>query len=62
VVFGVFEAGMPLLGMAIGRSLSSHLGHSAHWLGGGLLVAVGFYQVLGWLRERGAAEPVGAVA
>jgi putative Mn2+ efflux pump MntP len=55
-VFGAFEAGMPLLGMAIGRSLSSHLGGSAHWLGGGLLVAVGLYQVLSWRRESGAAQ------
>jgi putative Mn2+ efflux pump MntP len=56
VVFGAFEAGMPLLGMAIGRSLSSDLGSCAHWLGGWLLVAVGLYQVFGWLRERAAAE------
>ena len=54
-MFGVFEAGMPLLGMALGRSVSADLGSAAQWLGGGLLALVGLYQVIGWLRERGAA-------
>jgi manganese efflux pump family protein len=52
VVFGLFEAGMPLLGMALGRTAAAHLGDAAQWLGGGLLFAVGCYQVIGWLRER----------
>ena len=37
VVFGVFEVGMPILGLALGHSLADTLGSSARWLGGGLL-------------------------
>ena len=44
LVFGLFEAGMPLLGMAAGRTLAGDLGSAASWLGGGLLAAVGVYQ------------------
>ena len=52
IVFGLFEAGMPLIGLVIGRTVSGELGGAARWVGGGLLVAVGCYQVIGWLRER----------
>jgi manganese efflux pump family protein len=41
VVFGVFEAGMPVLGVALGRGLASSLGHVAHWLGGAALIVIG---------------------
>ena len=41
LVFGIFEAGMPILGLALGRSLARALGHAAHWVGGGLLIATG---------------------
>jgi manganese efflux pump family protein len=41
VVFGLFEAGMPVLGLALGHGVASGLGHSASWLGGGVLIAVG---------------------
>jgi putative Mn2+ efflux pump MntP len=33
LVFGIFEAGMPILGLALGHSLASALGHAAHWGG-----------------------------
>ncbi len=52
VIFGLFEAGMPLLGMAVGRTVAGALGAAAPWLGGGLLAAVGGYQLIEWLRER----------
>ncbi|HEY6791322.1 MAG TPA: manganese efflux pump [Trebonia sp.] len=55
IVFGVFEAGMPVLGMALGRPVSAHLGGTAQWLGGGLLVVVGLHQVIGALRRSRAA-------
>jgi putative Mn2+ efflux pump MntP len=54
VIFGLFEAGMPLLGMAAGRAVAGDLGGVAPWLGGGLLAAVGVYQLIEWLRERGS--------
>jgi len=55
-VFGIFEAGMPILGLALGHSLTSTLGHAAHWVGGGLLIATGVYGLIQALRaDVGAA-------
>jgi manganese efflux pump family protein len=52
VVFGLFEAGMPLLGLALGHQLAHNLGHETRWVGGGLLVAIGAYGLLAGLRGR----------
>ena len=41
VVFGIFEVGMPIVGLALGSRLAHSLGGSARWLGGGLLVVAG---------------------
>lgn len=59
VVFGVFEAGMPVLGVALGRGLASSLGHVAHWLGGAALVLIG---VTGLVLARRGARPAGQPA
>jgi len=56
VVFGVFEAGMPVLGVALGRGLASSLGHVAHWLGGAALVVIG---VTGLVLARRGPRPGG---
>jgi putative Mn2+ efflux pump MntP len=53
VVFGLFEAGMPVLGLLLGRSLAGALGHSTKWIGAGLLIAAGVYTVLQSVRGRG---------
>ena len=55
VVFGVFEAGMPLLGLLLGHSVAARLGRGAQWLGGGLLILVGIYGLVQAWRARGAA-------
>jgi manganese efflux pump family protein len=34
VVFGSFETGMPIVGMALGHGLANTLGAGAHWMGG----------------------------
>jgi len=52
VVFGLFEAGMPLLGLALGRGTADSLGHAARWLGGGILIAAGCYGLLQAWRAR----------
>ena len=58
VVFGIFEAGMPVLGLALGHSLASTLGHAAGWVGGGLLIATGGYGLIQALRAgAGASGP-----
>ena len=59
VVFGVFEAGMPVLGVALGRGLASSLGHVAHWLGGAALVMIG---VTGLVLARRGPRPAGGPA
>src|SRR5260370_26403799 len=51
VIFGLFESGMPTLGLLMGRSLATTLGHAAHWIGAALLIATGGYTVIQALRS-----------
>ena len=53
IVFGVFEAGMPILGLVLGRGLASTLGSAARWIGAGLLIATGGYALIQALRGSG---------
>ena len=46
MIFGLFETAMPVLGLVLGRSLATTLGHATRWIGAGLLIAVGGYTVL----------------
>jgi putative Mn2+ efflux pump MntP len=39
IVFGLFEAGMPLLGLLLGHRLAGTLGHAARWIGATLLIS-----------------------
>lgn len=55
VVFGVFEAGMPILGLALGHGLASTLGHAARWVGAGLLIATGAYGLIQAIRADAGA-------
>jgi manganese efflux pump family protein len=50
VIFGLFETGMPILGLLLGHSLATTLGHAAHWIGAALLIATGGYAVIQALR------------
>jgi manganese efflux pump family protein len=54
IVFGIFEAGMPVLGLALGHSLASTLGQSAQWVGAGLLIATGAYALIQTVRGDAA--------
>lgn len=51
LVFGLFEAGMPVLGVALGDGVAESLGHAARWLGGGILILVGCYAAVRAWRE-----------
>ena len=62
VIFGIFETGMPLLGLLLGRSLARTLGHAAHWIGGGLLIAIGCYAVVQAIRSQGEERPAPGAA
>lgn len=65
VIFGFFETGMPILGLLLGHSLATTLGHAAHWIGAALLIAAGGYTVIQALRSpashdgQAPATPVG---
>jgi putative Mn2+ efflux pump MntP len=52
LVFGLFEAGMPVLGVLAGHRADAAIGGAARVTGGLLLVGVGCYQLYEWLRER----------
>jgi putative Mn2+ efflux pump MntP len=57
LIFGLFEAGMPILGLLIGHGLASLIGRQANWLAGGLLIATGCYSVITGLRADRASGP-----
>jgi putative Mn2+ efflux pump MntP len=61
VVFGVFEIGMPIVGLALGHRLAHTLGGTARWVGGGLLIAAGLYGLVTGVRRSGQepAAPTG---
>jgi putative Mn2+ efflux pump MntP len=46
IVFGLFETGMPILGLLLGHGLARDLGHAAHWVGAALLIGSGLYAVI----------------
>lgn len=60
VIFGLFEGGMPALGLLLGRSLAGTLGHAAHWAGAGLLIATGGYGLIQAARATRAVRSPGA--
>jgi putative Mn2+ efflux pump MntP len=62
LIFGVFETGMPLLGLLLGRSLARTFGHAAHWIGAGLLIATGCYAVVQAIRGQGEERRAPAAA
>ncbi len=57
VVFGLFEAAMPILGLLIGREVSHSLGSAAHTIGGLLLIAVGAQMTVAAARSGDEAPP-----
>ena len=57
VVFGLFEAGMPVIGLLVGRGVSGSLGSRAHVVGGGLLILVGLQMIVSAMRSDDEAPP-----
>ena len=56
LVFGLFEAGMPIVGLLLGRGLAGALGGATRWIGAGLLIATGLWAVVQSLRGRGRGQ------
>jgi manganese efflux pump family protein len=57
LVFGLFEAGMPVLGLLAGQGVAAEAGGITRALGAGLLIAIGSYGVFRSLRAGAAASP-----
>lgn len=55
VIFGLLEAGMPIVGLLIGHGLAAAVGREARWLAACLLVAVGGYGIVKAARDGGLA-------
>ena len=51
LVFGVFEAGMPIVGLVVGAGVASGIGHAARWIGAGVLIVIGVVTVIQALRQ-----------
>jgi manganese efflux pump family protein len=61
VIFGVFEAGMPIVGLFIGQRFATDLGQAARWPGAILLMIVGASGLVRSVRDsrrRAADGPV----
>ena len=54
VVFGLFEAGMPLVGLLAGNGVAGDFGSSAHIIGGALLILTGAHAAYTSLHEQEA--------
>jgi manganese efflux pump family protein len=52
LVFGVFEAAMPVLGLLLGHRVAHTIGTAGEYVGGGLLIAAGVFTVI-QARKRG---------
>lgn len=59
VVFGVFEAGMPVVGLAIGAQVAGALGSAGRWLAAAMLVGAGIYGLFGPLRQESVVIAAG---
>jgi len=57
IVFGLFEAGMPIAGLALGRGLAGALGGAARWVSASLLIATGAWAILQAFRSDAPAGP-----
>jgi manganese efflux pump family protein len=60
LVFGVFEAGMPVVGLLIGQRIAGDLGQAVRWPGAILLMIVGAFGLVRSLRDGrkgGAGAP-----
>jgi putative Mn2+ efflux pump MntP len=53
VIFGLFEAGMPIAGLLVGHGAEHSLGLTTRYVGGALLVAVGLWILL---EARGSVQ------
>jgi putative Mn2+ efflux pump MntP len=51
LVFGLFEAGMPVIGLLAGDQFAGQLGHAGRWVGAAMLISVGVYGLINSFRQ-----------
>jgi manganese efflux pump family protein len=56
LIFGLFETGMPIVGLLLGHRLADTLGHAAHRIAAGVLIAAGLYTLIQAVRGMGDKE------
>lgn len=56
LIFGLFETGMPIVGLVLGQQMAGKLGGHANWIGGGLLTLTGLYIIYEALHETKEKE------
>lgn len=52
LVFGAFEAGMPVIGLALGAQVAGAIGSAGRWLAAAMLIGVGIYSLVGQVGGR----------
>lgn len=52
LVFGIFETGMPLLGLLIGHQFAKRLGEHSNLIGGILLILAGIYVLINSYKKK----------
>ncbi len=55
LIFGFFEAAMPIVGLLIGQGLAGFIGALGHYVGAGLLILTGIYTL--WQAWRESKAP-----
>ena len=61
VIFVVFEAGMPLIGLAAGSSLARAIGPAADYIAAGAVIALGTWMLIGQDNDETAAGRIASV-
>jgi putative Mn2+ efflux pump MntP len=61
VIFGFFEAVMPLIGLLIGHGSAHSLGQATRYVGGGLLAAAGLWSIVEARRTESALPADGTI-
>ncbi len=56
IVFGLFEGGMPIIGLLIGQTLAGVIGHYGNYVGAALLVLTGVYSFWQTFKRSEKAE------
>ncbi len=56
LTFGVFEAGMPIVGLVISAGVAGGIGHLARWIGAAVLIGIGVVTVIQAWQQAAAGR------